>query len=87
VPHTSTGLDSYHDRRTAYSFGVTAAGVRVDYFHSTDDQSNRDYSFDPVERIQDQDPIAMSAFARPQICGVQKPNRGASEAQPIRRLD
>ncbi|MFL6576076.1 MAG: hypothetical protein ACJ8MR_05640, partial [Povalibacter sp.] len=23
-------LDTYHDRRTAYSFGVTAAGVRID---------------------------------------------------------
>lgn len=45
-------LDSYHDRRTAYSFGVTAAGVRIDYFHSTDDQSNRDYSFDPVWEAQ-----------------------------------
>src|SRR5689334_2902607 len=41
-------LDTYHDRRTAYSFGVTAAGVRMDYLHASDDQSNRDYSFDPV---------------------------------------
>jgi hypothetical protein len=45
-------LDSYHDRRTAYSFGVTAAGVRIDYFHSSDDQYNRDYSFDPVWEAQ-----------------------------------
>jgi hypothetical protein len=41
-------LDTYHDRRTAYSFGVTAAGVRVDYLHAGDAQSNRDYLFDPV---------------------------------------
>ena len=41
-------LDTYHDRRTAYSFGVTAAGVRIDYFHGADDQNTRDYSFDPV---------------------------------------
>ena len=41
-------LDTYHDRRTAYSFGVTAAGVRVDYLHATDAQSNRDYLFDAV---------------------------------------
>ncbi|HVF41177.1 MAG TPA: DUF5916 domain-containing protein [Gemmatimonadaceae bacterium] len=41
-------LDTYRDRRTAYSFGVTAAGVRIDYFHAGDAQSNRDYSFDPV---------------------------------------
>ncbi|HVD05154.1 MAG TPA: DUF5916 domain-containing protein [Gemmatimonadaceae bacterium] len=41
-------LDTYHDRRTAYSFGVTAAGVRIDYFHPEDNRDNRDYSFDPV---------------------------------------
>ncbi len=41
-------LDTYRDRRTAYSFGVTAAGVRMDYFHASDAQSDRDYSFDPV---------------------------------------
>lgn len=41
-------LDTYHDRRTAYSFGVTAAGVRVDYYHPADAQGQRDYSFDPV---------------------------------------
>ena len=41
-------LDTYHDLRTAYSFGVTAAGVRMDYFHSDDSQSQRDYTFDPV---------------------------------------
>src|SRR5688572_2757922 len=41
-------LDTYRDRRTAYSFGVTAAGVRIDYYHGTDQQGNRDYSYDPV---------------------------------------
>lgn len=41
-------LDSYHDRRTAYSFGVTAAGTRFEYYHSSDDEYNRDYSFNPV---------------------------------------
>jgi len=41
-------LDTHHDKRTAYSFGVTAAGVRIDYFHGSDAQSNRDYSYDPV---------------------------------------
>ena len=41
-------LDTYHDRLTAYSFGVTAAGVRLDYLHSGDAQANRDYLFDPV---------------------------------------
>jgi hypothetical protein len=41
-------LDPYLDRRTAYSFGVTAAGVRLDFHHPSDDATNRDYSFDPV---------------------------------------
>ena len=41
-------LDTYHDRRTAYSFGVTATGVRTDYYHPTDGEFSRDHSWDPV---------------------------------------
>lgn len=41
-------LDTYRDRRTAYSFGVTAAGVRFDYYHAEDEQDEYDLSFDPV---------------------------------------
>ncbi len=41
-------LDTYHDRRTSYSFAVTATGVRVDYYHASDSEGNRDYSYDPV---------------------------------------
>ncbi|MBA3341600.1 MAG: carbohydrate binding family 9 domain-containing protein [Gemmatimonadaceae bacterium] len=41
-------LDTYNDGRTAYSFGVTAAGVRLDYYHATDDLAQRDYAYDPV---------------------------------------
>ncbi|HEX9654055.1 MAG TPA: DUF5916 domain-containing protein, partial [bacterium] len=41
-------LDTYCDRRTAYTFVVTAAGVRVDYYHSTDEEFNRDHSYNPV---------------------------------------
>ncbi|HYJ78098.1 MAG TPA: DUF5916 domain-containing protein, partial [Longimicrobiaceae bacterium] len=40
-------LDTYHDRRTAYTFGVTAAGTRLDGYHPRDSQSS-DPSFDPV---------------------------------------
>ena len=29
-------LDTFLDRRTAYAFGVTASGVRIDHFHPTD---------------------------------------------------
>jgi len=41
-------LDTYLDRRTAYSFAVTATGTRIDYYHPGDHEHNRDYSFDPV---------------------------------------
>lgn len=41
-------LDTYRDRRTAYTFAVTASGVRIDYYHPSDHEGDRDYSFDPV---------------------------------------
>ena len=41
-------LDTFLDRRTAYSFGVTAAGVRLDHFHPTDTETNEDTEYDPV---------------------------------------
>ena len=41
-------LDTYLDRRTAYMFGVTASGVRLDHFHPTDTQADIDPQFDPV---------------------------------------
>jgi hypothetical protein len=41
-------LDTFLDRRTAYSFGVTAAGVRLDHFHRSDNEGNVDRGFDPV---------------------------------------
>ena len=41
-------LDTYLDRRTAYAFGVTAAGVRLDHFHPRDDEGAEDEEFDPV---------------------------------------
>ncbi len=41
-------LDTYHDRRTAYMFGVTASGVRLDHFHPTDNEDDTDSQFDPV---------------------------------------
>ncbi|PLX30995.1 MAG: hypothetical protein C0600_06905 [Ignavibacteria bacterium] len=41
-------MDTYHDNRTAYSYGVTADGVRFEYYHSEDSEHSRDYSYDPV---------------------------------------
>src|SRR2546421_11536292 len=46
--HLWVSFDSYHDRRTAYSFGVTASGVRMDWYHATDNEHDMDASFDPV---------------------------------------
>jgi hypothetical protein len=46
--HIWISLDTYLDRRTAYSFGVTAAGTRMDWYHPTDDENDTDRSFDPV---------------------------------------
>jgi hypothetical protein len=44
-------LDTRADRRTAYTFAVSAGGVRVDYFHPSDFETARDYSFDPVWEV------------------------------------
>ncbi len=41
-------IDTYNDSRTAYTFGVTATGVRIDYYHAEDKEFSRDYTFDPV---------------------------------------
>ena len=42
-------MDTEHDRRTAYGFSVTAAGVRGDYHLSQDDERRgRESQFDPV---------------------------------------
>ena len=41
-------FDSYHDKRTAYSFGVTASGVRTDWYHASDNENDIDFGFDPV---------------------------------------
>ena len=37
-------LDTYLDRRTAYMFGVTASGVRLDHYHPTDNEDDADAS-------------------------------------------
>lgn len=41
-------LDTFRDQRTAYSFAVTAAGVRADWIHPDDSEFSRDSSYDPV---------------------------------------
>ncbi len=41
-------LDTYGDRRTAYSFSVSVAGVRSEYYHPVDDEYTRDHTYNPV---------------------------------------
>src|SRR5688500_2067394 len=42
-------LDTYLDKRTAYSFSVSSGGVRGDAYHSQDSEdSGREPQFDPV---------------------------------------
>ena len=42
-------FDSYFDQRTAFGFGVSAAGVKGDLIW-TDDGMNEDETFDPIDR-------------------------------------
>ncbi len=46
--HFFISLDTYYDRRTAYTFGVSASGVRMDRYHSRDDEESADPGFDVV---------------------------------------
>ena len=46
--HIQISLDTYFDRRTASTFGVTATGVRLDHFYASDDEFNDDETFNPV---------------------------------------
>ncbi len=41
-------IDSYHDKRTAYGFALTPAGVRGDWYHPGDMEGWREWSYDPV---------------------------------------
>lgn len=46
--HLIVSLDTYRDRRTAWSFGITASGVRIDHHHRSDREEDIDPGFDPV---------------------------------------
>lgn len=41
-------LDTHRDRRTAYTFAVTPAGVLIDYFHDGDSEDDKTYDYSPV---------------------------------------
>jgi len=46
--HLVIALDTYHDRRTAYTFVISSGGVRTDYYQPSDAEGSRDYTWDPV---------------------------------------
>jgi hypothetical protein len=46
--HILVSFDTYLDRRTASTFGVTAAGVRLDVYSSSDDLESGDNGYSPV---------------------------------------
>jgi hypothetical protein len=46
--HILISFDTFLDRRTAVVFGVTAAGVRIDRYHSSDTEDTFDSGFDAV---------------------------------------
>ena len=50
--HILVSFDTFLDRRTAAVFGVTAAGVRIDRYHSNDQEDAFDSGFDPVWRAE-----------------------------------
>ncbi|HEX6164692.1 MAG TPA: DUF5916 domain-containing protein [Vicinamibacterales bacterium] len=50
--HILVAFDTFLDRRTAVVFGVTASGVRIDRYHSSDQEDSFDSGFDPVWRAE-----------------------------------
>ena len=50
--HILVSFDTFLDRRTAVVFGVTAAGVRIDRYHSSDQEDSFDSGYDPVWRAE-----------------------------------
>jgi hypothetical protein len=49
--HLLISLDTYLDRRTSSTFGVTAAGVRLDSYYPQDDDWPSDPGFNPVWQV------------------------------------
>ncbi len=52
VEHILVSFDTFLDRRTAVVFGVTAAGVRIDRYHSSDQEEAFDDGYNPVWRAE-----------------------------------
>jgi hypothetical protein len=63
--HILISLDTFLDRRTAVTFGVTAAGTRIDRYHPGDSENVVDSTFDPVwEAVVQRDAAGWTAEMR-----------------------
>ncbi len=81
--HLLVSLDTYLDRRTASTFGVTATGARLDHYYASDNDFDDDDTFNPVWQAQTlggragldrraADPVLAAALQQrsPQIWGL-----------------
>ena len=48
MEHLLVSLDTYLDRRTSYTFGIAASGVRGDWYQASDVEDDRDATYEPV---------------------------------------
>jgi hypothetical protein len=48
MEHLLVSLDTYLDRRTSYTFGIAASGVRGDWYQASDVEEDRDATYEPV---------------------------------------
>lgn len=82
-------FDTYRDRRTAYTFGVTTAGVRLDHYHPEDYENRTDDSYDPVwEARTARDSLGWTAEMRIPFSQLRFPSSGtATWGLNVRRFD
>ncbi len=93
----TVSLDTYLDRRTAYSFALSSGGVRGDFYHAQDSEdSGREAQFDPVwagrARVDDEGwtaelriPFSQLRFnaAVEQVWGIQLTRSVADKAERV----
>ena len=72
--HIVVSLDPFHDRRTAYSFSITAGGVRRDYYHPKDARASA-IAISPTIRSGKRGPASIPPGG-PRRCGSPSPSSG-----------
>ncbi len=84
--HILISFDTFLDRRTAVVFGVTAAGVRIDRYHSSDNEDSFDSGFDPVWRAETQrvgGPVDRRAVDSVLAAAIQSAHRSGVGPEPV----